>query len=94
MKRITLLSVSVLLFVLVTNAQITKGSIYLGGSIGASNAKGEVSTSTELGKRKSISISPSVGVAVKDNLIAGVNFYYFNNSSKKFYSYGDYKSTT
>lgn len=93
MERFTLLTIAIFLFASITKAQITKGSIYLGGSIGASHVKQEVDNSTTEGKRSSILINPAVGIAVKDNLIVGIDFDYSNSSSKKFLNYGDYKTT-
>ena len=92
MKKIILLSFSVLLFALVTNAQITKGSIYLGGSIGASNAKSESSTTSNEGKQSSFSLNPAVGIAVRHNVIAGIEFNYVHSKSASFSNNQDNKN--
>lgn len=65
MKKITLLSFAAILFTSVLNAQISKGSVYLGGSISGSTLKDERSTSPDEGKIKTLVINPQVGVAFK-----------------------------
>jgi hypothetical protein len=86
MERIILLSVTILLFAAITKAQITKGSVYLGGSIGASTSKQENNNPTLEGKSSWLSINPAVGIAVKNNLITGVDLKYLHGSSKNFSS--------
>jgi len=93
MERITLTTIAILLFASVTNAQIKKGSTYLGGSIGFSSSKLEPNNSSTNGKSKSVSINPAVGVAVKNNLIAGINLNYGHGNSKGFQSSQDYKNS-
>lgn len=79
MRKITTLAIGLFSFV-ASNAQITKGSVYFGGSIGYSNVKEESRSSTNPtvteGEQKSINISPAVGVALKENLVFGVDFNY------------------
>ena len=84
MERFTLLSNAILLFASITKAQITKGSVYLGGSIGASTTTQESSLSTTEGKSKGFSINPTIGTAVKNNLIAGVNLNYSHGKTEHF----------
>jgi hypothetical protein len=86
MERITLLSIAIFLFASITKAQITKGSVYLGGSIGASTSKQQNDTYPNEGKSSWLSINPAVGVTVKNNLIAGVDLNYLHGSSKNFSS--------
>jgi hypothetical protein len=50
------------------SAQINKGSIFLGGHFGFSTGK------VQNQKSSGLSISPAVGLAVKENLIVGVDF--------------------
>ena len=71
--KILLLSVIVLTSVSV-KAQILKGSTYIGGnfSVSASNDEGENR------KSNSFYISPSIGKAIKENLIVGVALNYGN----------------
>jgi len=96
MERITLLSIIIFLFASIASAQITRGSVYLGGSIGGSTSKIQNSGSSEEGKSTSLSINPAVGVAVRNNLIAGVSLYYSHGKNEhlsytqnnRFNSYG------
>jgi hypothetical protein len=53
------------LFATITHAQITKGSLYLGGNIGVSVKSEEVNVSSPKGKSTSLSINPAIGIAVK-----------------------------
>jgi hypothetical protein len=91
MERFTLLTIAILLFASITKAQITKGSVFLGGSVTASNFKYESSNSTEEGRLKTLSISPQIGIAVKKNLIAGVELSYLKGSAEKYSQYSDFK---
>jgi hypothetical protein len=84
MERITLLSIAIFLFASITKAQITKGSVYLGGSIGASSAKSDNSNSSVEGKSSWFSINPAVGTAIKNNLIAGINLNYEHGKTENF----------
>lgn len=77
-----------------TQAQINKGATWLGGQIGysqSSDKNGAVTNS----KQSSFTISPAVGIAVKDNLIVGIVANYahsktesYPNSSRKDNTYG------
>jgi hypothetical protein len=62
-----------------TFAQVSKGSIWLGGNIGFSSSK---NGSGENSKTDYYSISPSIGVAVKENNILGIEWI-FNRSNFK-----------
>jgi hypothetical protein len=84
MERFTLTTIAILLFATITKAQITKGSFYLGGSIGASSTKQENSNSPVEGKSKWLSVNPAVGIAVKNNLIAGVDLNYLHYTTREF----------
>jgi hypothetical protein len=81
MKKIYLLLCANFFVVSIVNAQITKGSLWLGGNVGFSSAK---NGNGENSKTSSYSISPSIGIAVKQNTIIGVlaNFthYHFQDS--------------
>jgi hypothetical protein len=90
MERFTLLTIAILLFASITKAQITKGSVYLGGSINVASTKQEVNGSSNEGKLKAISINPSVGLAIKRNLVAGINLTYLNGRSKNYQNYQDF----
>ena len=72
MKRKTLL----FLFIVIsssqiTNAQITKGSFFLGGSVGFSTYKGDADLVDMDQKRTTYDFSPAFGKVVKDNLVVG-----------------------
>lgn len=72
MKKFILLPIIVFAFILSVNAQIKKGSIFLGGDINGSVQKtksGNVTTN----KQSGINISPVLGKASKENLIVGTN---------------------
>lgn len=84
MKKITLLSLAIILFASITNAQINKGSIYLGGNIGGGTTKFEDSNSPTEGKSSGFSINPAVGVAIKNNLIVGINLNYTHGKTENF----------
>ncbi len=96
MKKIITLSILALFFFsLTSHAQINKGSIMLGGSLGGgfSNTK---NPDTVTNKNNSFSISPAIGFAVSNNTIVGFSLQYgFNNyknyyyvTEQKYHSYG------
>jgi hypothetical protein len=60
-------------------AQISKGSIWLGGNIGFSNSK---NANGENSKSDYYSISPSIGVAVKENTILGIELNFDRSNFK------------
>lgn len=71
MKKI-LLAVTVSVFACSADAQIKKGSIFLGGDIGGSTQttkSGDITTN----KQNGLNISPVFGKAIKENLVLGVN---------------------
>ena len=84
MERFTLTTIAILLFATITKAQITKGSFYLGGSIGASSTKQENNNSSTEGKSTWLAVNPALGVAVKSNLIAGIDLNYLHGSIENF----------
>lgn len=66
-----LLSLSLLLFISIyANAQISKGSVLLGGDLGVFLLNTKDASNRE-SKTSGFSISPTVGKAVKDNLVIG-----------------------
>lgn len=76
MKRIILLT-TVSLFTLLSQAQITKGSVLLGGGIFLSDMKSD-DPAYYHNNRLQWGIAPSVGKAVKENLIYGITLSYNN----------------
>jgi hypothetical protein len=81
MKKLTLLFITTtLIFGLTTNAQIKKGSVFLGGDISFTTEKGASSNNIDY-KTSGIYLLPVYGKAVKENLIIGTDIlYYFQNS--------------
>jgi hypothetical protein len=64
-------------FIVTTRAQqINKGSIWLGGNIGFNQNKTEYDNVTPGYKTQTLSLSPTIGKAVQENLIVGVNITY------------------
>jgi hypothetical protein len=74
MERIILLSIAILLFAAITKAQITKGSTFIGGQISFSKSKTKSDTNAQEGS--SFSFSPAIGIAIKQNLVAGIDLNY------------------
>ena len=72
MKKFTLIFITSLFIIATANAQIGKGSIFLGGDLGASNEKTK-RNGVETMKQNSLNISPVFGKAIKENLIFGAN---------------------
>ena len=63
-----------------SNAQISKGSVLLGGGISASTGKGESNTSSS--KSNGFTLKPSFGFAAKDNQVFGVTVGYGRGKTK------------
>ena len=75
MKKASLVCLAIILFASITNAQITKGSIFIGGQISGSTYKQENSGSN-IQKQSSFVFSPAIGTAIRQNLIAGIDLTY------------------
>ena len=83
MKKIILLTSLFLFTTSIIHAQINKGSVLLGGGIGFGSNK-----IMDTDKKSSyISLSPAIGIAVKQNFIIGVNLIY-GHSKNNFNSPG------
>jgi hypothetical protein len=78
MKLKCLFSLFALTGVLTSQAQINKGSVLLGGSIGYN--KGKSATWQQDIKIKTFIFSPAVGVAVKENLVVGARIDYLKQT--------------
>lgn len=74
MEKITLLTIAIFLFASITKAQITKGSTFIGGQISGGTSETKNGSSTQ--KQSSLYLSPALGTAIKQNLIAGVDVTY------------------
>jgi hypothetical protein len=72
MKKFLAFIFLLILFTSALRAQINKGSVLLGGNVGFSTNE---ATDTSL-KNNSVSLSPVIGTAVKQNLIVGISFSY------------------
>ena len=77
----TLLTCTLFFIASLTQAQIKKGSILLGGSIQYSNSTGEEIPDIGKNKIRSISIGPAIGYALNDNLVLGLELGYSNGKS-------------
>lgn len=78
MKKFTLLATTLVVFLsLSSNAQINKGTVLLGGGISGNSSKtGEGPAQT---KNSWFSLAPSIGFAVKENKVIGINLFYSHN---------------
>jgi hypothetical protein len=88
MKQTYALLLFSLLCSFVASAQIKKGDIVLGGNIDYSNqamtsAQSGIPSTTNSTKSNAISINPSLGKAIRDNLVVGIDLAY----SRDTYSY-------
>src|SRR6476619_6532880 len=71
MKRNQLLFVLLFtLFAIMSQAQIRKGAVFLGGNISGYTEK-TTSSSTAGGKQNGITVSPVLGIASKENMVWG-----------------------
>lgn len=76
-QRFVLSLLFVCSFVITTRAQIHKGAVWLGGSIGYNQYKDvPKDTSVHDFKINTFNLSPAVGIAVKDNLVVGIRLTY------------------
>ncbi len=81
MKKILFAIIISIFLTSVVEAQISKGSIMLGGGIGISSSKNDYNSSSTTNDQTNYSINPVVGIAVKENLIFGVGLGYGNSES-------------
>lgn len=77
MKKITFLTIAFCCLVFSSYAQINKGTVFLGGSLGFAHQKTE--TNGTESKQNVANILPAIGIAVRNNLVAGVQLAYSNN---------------
>ncbi len=85
-QRFLLALVFVCAFMVNSQAQISKGTVWVGGSIGYNQNKVDYKDTARNAKTSSLRVSPSIGIAVKDNLIIGIRLSYGHDKSKN-YSY-------
>lgn len=74
MKKISPLFIFFVITAYTTSqAQIKKGSLFLGGDLSLSTINTKNADAENISKQNGFNISPVAGIAVKDNLIAGVS---------------------
>lgn len=74
----TFFTVLFLAIISATQAQIRKGSVWLGGSIEYGKQESERPGTDAKSKTNRVGIGPAVGFALKDNLVVGLQLRYFN----------------
>lgn len=93
MKKIALFSTTLFCLSLAAQAQITKGSLFLGGSFGVSSSSSKnEGMLTQESSTSGWSFSPQIGTAVGTNKIAGLSFGY--NRSRQENTYATQKQLT
>src|SRR5258708_4220664 len=75
-----------------SQAQIKKGDILLGGTLGFNTQKTtpDGSNTNGLTKQSSVNLTPSIGKAIKDNLLAGIDLTYSGSSTTQGSGTGGY----
>jgi hypothetical protein len=81
MKRKLLLSVSIIMMALVSNAQFKKGSVLLGGDVSGSFQNNEQTGVSGRQKYSTFNFSPAIGVATKENLFVGGSVSYLSSKA-------------
>lgn len=80
MKKTALLTcIAFCLFSLTSSAQITKGSVLLGGGI--SGGRNTTENNNQENKYSSLALYPSIGLAVKENTVTGLRLSYSHSKS-------------
>lgn len=79
--KFLLFSALAVFFTTNVNAQIKKGSIFLGGSIDFYTQKSESPGTGMEPKYHSFGVSPAIGKAIKDNFIVGIETYFSSSES-------------
>lgn len=86
MKKIVLLTFSILFIAFVAQAQINKGAVMLGGGISLSKGKSASETNGTPNNSSSSQfntfIYPTFGIAIKQNTVAGINLNYRHAQDK------------
>ena len=88
--KFSLFFLFVLTCLVTSHAQIDKGSVLLGTSIGYNQVKTKNETSISNVKTQSFIVSPSVGIAIKENLVAGIRFDYMKNTQKSDFDFSNH----
>ena len=94
MKKHFYLLVFFFALTLCSQAQIKKGDILLGGTLGFNTQKSSSNdpTTNNLQKATSVNLSPSIGRAIKDNLLIGVDLNWTNLKTTQDSGPGGYTS--
>ena len=97
MRKIYALTIALVCFSFLSQAQIRKGSIYFGGDINYTSQKEEVLNSTpgganNEGKVNFTTFSPAIGIAVEENVFAGIDFTYSNSEAENSSLSNNYKN--
>ena len=81
MKKFILLTISFLCVAIISQGQISKGSVLLGGGISGGSKKSDNGINET--KSSSFGISPAVGLAVKENSVLGIRLMYSTSRSEE-----------
>lgn len=82
MKKQLYLLTAGLLLVCLANAQIKKGDILLGGNVNFNSSTTDPTTNDYTNKTIGYGFSPSIGKAVHDDLVVGLNLIFTHNKTK------------
>lgn len=96
MRKLQILIIAAALFITYPlNAQIKKGSVFLGGNIGGSTQKTS-RDGTTINSHDGLNISPVIGKAIKENLILGADagFGFYENNSSGPWPYTDQRNNS
>jgi len=91
-QKIVLSLVFVCAFMITTQAQVSKGAVWVGGSIGYNESKTKIDT--PITKVSNVTINPGIGIVVKDNLVVGISLLYRQTKTNNYNSHGDEKDDT
>ena len=90
MKKVLLFAIISFSLQSIAKAQISKGSVLLGGGVSMAKLKSDNSIPTfPENDQKHLSINPAVGIAVKENLVFGVQLNYGKSENSQLYSSSD-----
>ena len=89
MKKSLLLTIVSSFLFIAAHSQITKGSVLLGGDVIVLSDKSEFA---QQGNQNNVILAPSIGLAIKQNMIIGIDLAYQRNKSTAQYNFSDLKS--
>lgn len=82
MRKLLLLTTVLTSIAITAQAQINKGTVLLGGNISGASANETNANSSNQYKNRSFSLSPSIGIATKNNTVWGTNLTYASSGNK------------